>query len=240
MGYGIKIKKLIKDKHTSIKELADASGISLNTLYSITKRDSEKVDISILLKIASCLEIDITELLDPDTTHYMDYMAAVYEYDAKQNIHKMNLSNNLNYLIGHYHVNLSTLANELNVSRDIIEKWVSGEIFPKLHERSLLEKYFRLEDHVLSDEVIIAFLDNENQDLNLKDVLGESFNKLSYKDKEALKNYIEFLNKTSHSINNGTVISRLNNKESIDDIPISAEEEKKYDKYIIDDEENLK
>ena len=46
----------------TIKELAEAAGIPVNTLYSITKRDSERVDSVILLRIAEELGVTVDEL----------------------------------------------------------------------------------------------------------------------------------------------------------------------------------
>ena len=43
----------------TIKQLAEKAGISQNTLYSITKRDSQKVDKVLLLKIAAALNCDV-------------------------------------------------------------------------------------------------------------------------------------------------------------------------------------
>ncbi len=44
MGVGIRLKMALREKKMTIKELSACSSISLNTLYSITKRDSENVD----------------------------------------------------------------------------------------------------------------------------------------------------------------------------------------------------
>lgn len=63
MGVGLKLKKILRDKKISIKQLSEKSGISINTLYSITKRDSVRVDDVVLQQIANTLEIPIGELL---------------------------------------------------------------------------------------------------------------------------------------------------------------------------------
>ena len=47
----------------TIKHLSEDSGISVNTLYSITKRDSLRVDPVILKKIAKTLGLSVTELI---------------------------------------------------------------------------------------------------------------------------------------------------------------------------------
>lgn len=195
MGYGTKIKKMLKDKKISIKELAKQTGISLNTLYSITKRDSENVDFEILIKIALYLEIDITELIDSDATHYMDYMELINAYDYRQNLRKMNFSNNLNYLIGHYHISLSSLAQEINVSKDTISQWISGETLPNYNEQRLLENYFHLKENSLINEVILEiYEDSPNKD-DIEMALLNSYARLGLNKEEieSLAEYIRFL-----------------------------------------------
>ena len=195
MGYGTRIKKLLKDKKISIKELAEQTGISLNTLYSITKRDSENVDFEILVKIALFLEIDITELIDSDSTHYMDYIELISEYDFKQNLRKKIFSNNLNYLIGYNHISLSSLSNDLNISADMISKWITGEVLPTQEERTLLENYFDLKENTLINEVILGMYEEcpNNNDIEL--ALLQSFERmgLNSQDIDNLKEYINFL-----------------------------------------------
>lgn len=62
MGYGIKIKEILRNKGLTIKQLSEMSGIPLNTLYSITKRDSKRVDSVILHRISKALGVNMMEL----------------------------------------------------------------------------------------------------------------------------------------------------------------------------------
>lgn len=55
MGVGLRLKTALREKKMTIKELSKQSGVSLNTLYSITKRDTENVDDIILNCISSTL-----------------------------------------------------------------------------------------------------------------------------------------------------------------------------------------
>lgn len=55
MGVGLRLKMALREKKMTIKELSVQSGVSLNTLYSITKRDTENVDNIILSRISSTL-----------------------------------------------------------------------------------------------------------------------------------------------------------------------------------------
>lgn len=66
MGFGQELKNILKKHNMTIKELAEVTGISLNTLYSITKRDSENVRFDIYLKIAEALQIPLEELIDEE------------------------------------------------------------------------------------------------------------------------------------------------------------------------------
>lgn len=66
MGVGIRIKRILRDKNMTIKQLSELSGVSLNTLYSITKRDSERVDEVILQHISAALGTTPNRLLPPE------------------------------------------------------------------------------------------------------------------------------------------------------------------------------
>lgn len=63
MGFGINLKRILKEKGLTIKELAEISGVSINTLYSITKRDTEIPTPEIIDKIVNALKIKETDLL---------------------------------------------------------------------------------------------------------------------------------------------------------------------------------
>ena len=62
MGVGIRLKSILRDKKMTIKQLSEKSGIPLNTLYSITKRDSLRVDRVILERISKALNVDTYDL----------------------------------------------------------------------------------------------------------------------------------------------------------------------------------
>ena len=66
MGVGLRLKEVLRDRKISIKQLSELTNVSLNTLYSITKRDSENVDPIILQKIATALSISPTYLIGYD------------------------------------------------------------------------------------------------------------------------------------------------------------------------------
>ena len=62
MGIGLRIKSCLRVKGMTIKQLSIETGISLNTLYSITKRDSERIDPVLLKRISAALKVSETYL----------------------------------------------------------------------------------------------------------------------------------------------------------------------------------
>ena len=63
MGVGKNLKKILAEKNMKITELSVASGVKINTLYSITKRDTVNVDTEILKAIANALNVSIFDLM---------------------------------------------------------------------------------------------------------------------------------------------------------------------------------
>lgn len=63
MGFGVILKNILADKNMSIKELSEITGIPLNTLYSITKRDTVNVRKETLEKISDAVGVPADELI---------------------------------------------------------------------------------------------------------------------------------------------------------------------------------
>ena len=63
MGIGLRLKEILRNRKMTIKQLAEITGISINTLYSITKRDTINVDTTTLQKISHALGISMSDLL---------------------------------------------------------------------------------------------------------------------------------------------------------------------------------
>lgn len=63
MGFGIRLKEILKQKGMTIKELSIKTGIPLNTLYSITKRDTLIPSQEIISKISQVLQVNENEFL---------------------------------------------------------------------------------------------------------------------------------------------------------------------------------
>ena len=66
MGIGARIKEILKQKNKTILWLAEKSGVSKNTLYTITKRDNTNIRHENLTKIADALEVSVEDLLKHD------------------------------------------------------------------------------------------------------------------------------------------------------------------------------
>lgn len=66
MGISNRLTKLMKDKNTNANELASKAGIPASTIYSLIRRDSSRVDVDALIKIAKALEVTADYLLETD------------------------------------------------------------------------------------------------------------------------------------------------------------------------------
>lgn len=69
MGLGLRLKEILKSKNMTIKELSQESGVSINTLYSITKRDNNMARYDIVEKIALALGVSVEELTGYTINH---------------------------------------------------------------------------------------------------------------------------------------------------------------------------
>ena len=70
MGFGTRLKDLLKEKNMTIKELSEKTGISINTLYSITKRDTRLPNYESIIKIAQVLDVPEAALLPEEHLEY--------------------------------------------------------------------------------------------------------------------------------------------------------------------------
>lgn len=77
MGVGRNLKEILRDKKMTIKQLSEQANIPLNTLYSITKRDSKRVDDIILRRIATALGVSYFDLISKEER-------AIYEKGYKE------------------------------------------------------------------------------------------------------------------------------------------------------------
>ena len=61
MGDGQKLKQLIEQRNTNVRQVAKATGISATTLYTIIQKDSN-IRLDFALKLANELETDVNEI----------------------------------------------------------------------------------------------------------------------------------------------------------------------------------
>ena len=59
MGIGIILSELIEQKKSNVNEIAKIANVSPQTLYSMIKRDSMKVDIEVLIKVSNALGVNV-------------------------------------------------------------------------------------------------------------------------------------------------------------------------------------
>lgn len=62
MGVGSNIKRILAERKMKITQLSEKSGVKINTLYSITKRDSANVNSDVLTAIALALDVSPFDL----------------------------------------------------------------------------------------------------------------------------------------------------------------------------------
>ena len=83
MGIGSKLTALMKQQNTNANELAQKAGVPATTVYSLIKRDSNRVDIDSLIKIARALGVTADYFGNDDAapTHHTSTLAAHFTGD---------------------------------------------------------------------------------------------------------------------------------------------------------------
>lgn len=69
MGIGTTLKELLKERGMTAKKLAEETGISINTIYSVLKRDNDSIKPDALFKIARVLNVSPDSILDHAKEH---------------------------------------------------------------------------------------------------------------------------------------------------------------------------
>lgn len=67
MGIGASIKRILAVRRMTIKNLSEQSGIPINTLYSLTRRDSESTRSDYLNRIATVLGVSVDAIISTST-----------------------------------------------------------------------------------------------------------------------------------------------------------------------------
>lgn len=173
MGTGAIIKAILKEQKKTIKQLAADSGVSLNTLYSITKRDSSAVTYPILNKIATALGVPTENLLPDDsreealsmakymaerfTKEYNDPNSSDYHSPKIEELmsYKVNLENEINLQIERMPHDQEMKAQEradkifVSVMNGLPDSYIKERIlesFDYLNRRGKIEAMIRLDE----------------------------------------------------------------------------------------------
>lgn len=83
MTVGERIGSIAKDKGINLHKLSSLAVVPYNTIYSIVKRKSNRIDMNVLPQIATALGVDLLDLLPDDMAKL--YRAGVeFGYDGSQ------------------------------------------------------------------------------------------------------------------------------------------------------------
>lgn len=113
MGIGKTLSNLLSEKNSNPNELAERIGVSKSTIYSIIKRDNMKVDITVLAKICTALNVKMEVFYDE------------YVSEVKNNINdikRQQLINNYDCLNDKGKQKLFDLSNDMVSSGNYIDK----------------------------------------------------------------------------------------------------------------------
>ena len=79
MGIGARLVDVMDKKGTNANELALKIGVSPTTLYSLINRDSSRMDIDLIIKIARALDMTADEFLSGEKIKKPNTLAARFE-----------------------------------------------------------------------------------------------------------------------------------------------------------------
>lgn len=126
MGTGTVLKNILASRNISIKELSEMTGISVNTLYSITARDSKNIRSDTLQKISEALKLNGREILDLTNPGYVEKL--------RESVHETNEREQL--LMQKQLSEIASYFEQLNINGRI-------EAVNRIEELTLIEKYKR-------------------------------------------------------------------------------------------------
>lgn len=123
MGVGDNLKAILKQKRMTIKCLSEKSGIPVNTLYSITKRNAG-IDEKTAKKIADTLSIPTDTIYS--SNNYNDYFASRFR-QAAQGIFENNKIDEI--------IDYANKYAEKHCKESLQPKEYSAEEFLKIYEK---------------------------------------------------------------------------------------------------------
>lgn len=96
----------------------------------------------------------------------------------------MNFCEKLQKLRKEKNLSQEQLADELNVSRQAVSKWESGQGYPEIDKIILISDFFKVSlDDLLKENNKTDYNHNDNTRLNLRDIfmiINSSYKRLSY------------------------------------------------------------
>ena len=92
MGIGIKLQELMKERDTNANELSSKTGIPVQTIYSLIKRDASKLEIDSLIKISHALGVNAEYFCSDELKDQPQTIAAHFDGDeyTEEEINKIN------------------------------------------------------------------------------------------------------------------------------------------------------
>ena len=78
MSVGSKLKYVIDETGRNAFEVGRAAGVSDSTIYGLIKRDSDKVTLNILYRLARELEVDLEFFVDDDIKEEINKKRGTY------------------------------------------------------------------------------------------------------------------------------------------------------------------
>jgi DNA-binding Xre family transcriptional regulator len=126
MGTGTVLKNILASRNISIKDLSEKTGISVNTLYSITARDSKNIRSDTLQKISEALKLNGREILDLTNPGYLEEIQdMVHENNERE---QLLMQRQISEIVSYF--------EQLNINGRI-------EAVNRIEELTLIEKYKR-------------------------------------------------------------------------------------------------
>ena len=128
MGFGARLKEILEQRQKTIAWLSEQTGISKNSLYTITKRDNTTPRLEAIKKIAKALDVPIAflmleddvlnEYIDEQTSsHYTNHISNINSSNVVQGSSSVTVNNNTN---NSNQINLSKEETEiLNIYRSL-------------------------------------------------------------------------------------------------------------------------
>ena len=99
MGIGARLSEIMAEKNMNTNELAIKIGVPPTTLYSMIKRDSSRVEIDLIIKIAHALDMTADELLVGETGEpEQTTIAAHFDGDDLTPEERQEVENFINYV----------------------------------------------------------------------------------------------------------------------------------------------